>query len=128
MKPSEYRVGGKDSIGLTIKSILGQSNAVVVYTTENEELRWDYNDEGTFPEKLQPAINHFDKLVAEIKTSNLSKPQRLAAYELLGKDLFRVLNSDELPSREDSFRSSEELPGRKRLRHRGPNTAGKISD
>jgi pimeloyl-ACP methyl ester carboxylesterase len=109
MKPGEYRVGGKDSVGLTIKSILGQSNPVVVYTTENDELRWDYNDEGTFPEKLQPAINHFDKLIAQIKASTLSKPQRLVAYELLGKDLFRILNSAELACRDDSFRSTEEF-------------------
>lgn len=93
MKPKEYKVGAEDSIGNAVKSILGKSDIAVVYTTVNNQLRWEYDDGGTLPSEIEPAVSDFNKLYAEIKTSLMTPNQKETAYELLGKCLFQALNA-----------------------------------
>jgi len=109
MKPNEYRVGGEDSVGNKVKTILGMSDAAAVYTTENGELRWENNDDGTLPPAKLPAVTRFDTLLARIKTSGITQPQRDEACVLLGKCLFQALNSDVPSAIDELFRPIEKF-------------------
>lgn len=109
MKPSEYEVGKKDSVGNIVKSILAKGEMAAIYTTESNELRWEYNDDGTLPAKVRPAVSRFDKLKAQVKTSALPPPQKDAAYVLLGQCLFQAFNAGDPNTNQENFQSIEEF-------------------
>ena len=90
MKPRDYLVGGKDSAGNTVKSILDKSETAVVYTTENNQLRWDY-DADELPTNVRPAVSYFDRLMARIRTSGMEPLQKETAYFLLGHCLYHAM-------------------------------------
>src|SRR5438034_11329130 len=109
MKPKDYQVGRPDAYGNIVKSILVGSDAAVVYTTENGELRWDLDDGGKFPPELEPARRHFSRLMARIKTSGMSSLQKEAAYALLGSVYFQILNDRDPDCEAEAFKGVEEF-------------------
>lgn len=132
MKPSSYMVGGKDSVGNTIKSILGKSDKAVVYTTENQELRWEYDDDGELPGEVQPAVRQFDKLMAQIRSSEMLTETKNAAYVLLGQCLFLALNASDPKKYGECFQFIqdflvENLPQPTRHPRRGMRILAKLS-
>jgi hypothetical protein len=97
------KVGDECPSGSIVNSILGQSSKAVVYTTEDEQLRWSYSDNGGIvPEKLSTAISTFDMLMSEIKTAAPEKHKK-ECFILLGKTLFAALNKNDADYNESHF-------------------------
>jgi hypothetical protein len=97
------KVGEKCPAGSMVKSILGQSARVAVYTTEDGQLRWNYTDnDGNVPGALAASLLKFDTLMSEIKIFAPEK-HRTECYTLLGKALFSALNSEPSDASLNSF-------------------------
>jgi pimeloyl-ACP methyl ester carboxylesterase len=112
MKPIDYQVGGKDSSGNTIESILAQNTKVVVYmaaTTKaapRGELWWDYD--GDLPDPLRPAKQRYENLFYRVKSSRLSLEDKEVLYERLGSGWYDILSSGDLASVDTSFKPVED--------------------
>lgn len=110
-------VGGKGPAGHTVKTILGQSTRVAVYTTVDDHLRWNYTENnGVVPGDLSPAISKFDSLMAETK-SFAPKKHRYECFILLGKSLFAALNGAPAESAINCFRDYEQYLHRLAQQH-----------
>lgn len=101
---AELVKAGDSLHGQTVAMILGQSASVRVYTTTDNQLRWDYlANEGHVPVELAPALSAFDGLMTEISTT-VPKDRRAVAYAQLGKALFNALDAANAKGIEDSFK------------------------
>lgn len=96
-------VGSTTSSGQIVSEVLGESRVVAVYQTEDGHLRWSYfgNDE-IVPDEKKPLLATFDGLMQTIKTY-LSNAHKDDCLKLLGKSLFRALDSDTGQSAPDHF-------------------------
>jgi predicted nucleotide-binding protein len=93
VKRTKYKVGSKCTTGQIVATILGQSDDVVVYTTKDNHLRWDYYaNKGKLPPKLVPARIRFDTLMAKIAAIPTGAEKK-QLYILLGKCLFTALDT-----------------------------------
>jgi predicted nucleotide-binding protein len=109
MTRKKYRIGSKCTTGQVVASILGQSDDVVVYTTTDNHLRWDYNaDGGKVPTSLLPAITRFDALMTKIADTPSGEAKK-QLYYLLGKCLFAALDSRLSEPLKSYFKPVEEL-------------------
>lgn len=99
---TEVRVGAPHR-GQVVESILGQSDKIVVYTTQDKHLRWSYRaNGGEIDPPMRPAVSRFDRLMTDI-AAVVPARHRASAYAQLGKALFNVLDGGD-PSRiEDGF-------------------------
>src|SRR5262245_54384015 len=89
-----YKSGEKCVTGQRIHTILGQSSRASVYTTEDKHLRWEYfENRGSPPKRLTPAIEQFDSLMAEIKLLAGNAEYKRTLFERLGKSLFIAFNT-----------------------------------
>lgn len=97
------KIGENCPTGATVKSILGQSSRAVVYTTEDNQLRWNYaENDGVVPGELSSAVSRFDALMSEIKVFAPEK-HKTECFTLLGKALFSSLNGDPSPAAVKNF-------------------------
>lgn len=86
------KVGDATSTGQEISSVLGQSSRCAVFTTSDNQLRWQYfHNNGELPSALRPILRQFDHIMGEIKTF-VPKPHRHDQYIFLGKSLFNALD------------------------------------
>src|SRR4030088_939994 len=109
MARTKYRIGSKCTTGQVVASILGQSDDVVVYTTKDNHLRWDYYaDGGKVPSDLVPAITRFDTLMTKIAAIP-SREEKNQLYCLLGKCLFAALDTRLSKPMKSHFKPVEEL-------------------
>lgn len=101
----QYKIGDQGASGQKITTILGQSSLAVVYTTDDDHLRWEYfaNDE-IVPNWLLPSLTTFDSLMGKIKQV-LPKQYKKDAFSELGKDLFAALNIIDEKDFYDTFKS-----------------------
>lgn len=101
------KIGEPDPHGSIVNSVLGQSASVAVYTTTDEQLRWNYTaNNGTIPATKHPAISKFDSLMSEIKTVAPPKYKQ-ECFALLGKALFAALDTDAKGVDPNTFESLE---------------------
>lgn len=108
-KHQHYAVGEKAATGHQIASILGQSQKGCVYTTTNNELRWEYwENDGELTDSLREIVAKFDTLMARIAASGLTRDKKLVLYTLLGKSLFSAIDSPRPKSPKLTFQQVEE--------------------
>lgn len=97
-----YKVGDEGETGQTIKTILGQSQNVAVFTTTDNQLRYEeYRPDNEHLEERQTAITRFDQIMADISTF-VAKKSKKRAYHQLGKALYSALDCVQ-PDMYDSF-------------------------
>jgi nucleoside phosphorylase len=93
--------GKRSPSGFVVKEILGQGARACVYTTDDDQLRWEYDDDGVLPDSVKPLIHRFDVLMSRIAAlPDIGDRRRL--YALLGKTLALALNAKKL-ARTDAF-------------------------
>ncbi|MFZ1921684.1 MAG: hypothetical protein WAU57_08640 [Xanthobacteraceae bacterium] len=92
------KVGDACSTGQKVATILGQSTRVTVFTTTDNQLRWQYHENnGDLSDAQLPVLSEFDSLMTEIRVF-IPRHTRPEAYVRLGKALFSTLNSRETNS------------------------------
>lgn len=96
-----YKPGDKSSSGYTIDEILGESKVACVFTTTDNQIRWEYRANNGIPlEEHGAIILYFDQVLYQIRTLDLDAEQKKPLYLYAGKVLFSGLNnhSKEQPS------------------------------
>ncbi len=94
----KYKVGDACATGQKINMILGQSGAACVYTTEDDNLRWEYfENNNQLPNSLMEAIATFDSLMVQISTL-IPKRRQKRVYHRLGKALYSALDDGKTES------------------------------
>lgn len=110
MKRNRYKIGSKCETGQVIASLLGQSDSVTVYTTQDNHLRWTYfRNKGKLTADLRRVILEFDELMATIASTIVNKRSKTAAYHLLGKCLFSILDSGQAENAQETFKPVRNL-------------------
>jgi hypothetical protein len=90
----QLKAGEKCATGSEVLVILGQNSKITVFTTTDNQLRWQYHENGgNIPEAQMPIVHDFDSLMAEIKL-RVPKHNRRDIFERLGKALFAAVTSD----------------------------------
>lgn len=93
MTMKQYAPGEKSSSGYVIREVLGDCSAACVFTTEDNQLGWEYKDNKGKPiEEHGEIIAYFNALMARIGLLDLSAKQKKSTYIFLGKSLFSGLS------------------------------------
>ncbi|WP_417543785.1 hypothetical protein [Marinobacter sp.] len=88
-----YKPGDTASSGYVIDEVLGESKIACVFTSTDNQIRWEYRANGGVPlEEHGAMILHFDLVLYKIKTLNLDLEKKKPLYLLAGKLLFSGLN------------------------------------
>jgi hypothetical protein len=88
-----YRQGDSCKSGETIAAILGDSQTASVFTTTDNQLRWEYHENGGTPTiDRQSAVAVFNRLMLDIKV-HAPKARRMDLYMQLGKALHSALEA-----------------------------------
>lgn len=87
-----YSVGGKCSTGQVIKSIIGRSPDIIVFITEDDNLR--YESTKNISTKMSNIIKNFHLYLSQIMTS-LPKNYQTNASIKLGHSLYTAFQSNE---------------------------------
>jgi len=100
--PAPLKVGSPCTSGQKVAVILGQSPKACCYTTEDNNLRWEfYHNNGILLPELSPVVSRFDDLLWQI-AAHIPKPFRRTYYHRAGLALFSALDCLD-PRQADKF-------------------------